>query len=226
MGTRDSRLDKLDATYLPVLDQLTSGRTDEDKAESLAEFRDVVGPIVLLAQPLSVRSLARLLGVEPEDIHVLLNSLHSVLDIPLEDDAPVRLFHLSFRDFLVDPAKRTTNKFWIDEAKYHKTLAERCIQLMGQRLKRDVCGLKMPGKLRSEVELQIINTYLPSEVQYACQYWVHHLNESKYNIEDGGLVHTFLTGHLLHWLEALSLVGRLSEGVLMIRTLLHAAQVS
>ncbi|KAK3994174.1 hypothetical protein QBC44DRAFT_306366 [Cladorrhinum sp. PSN332] len=224
-ATRNSTLDKLDATYLPVLDQLTSGRTDQDKAEVLADFRKVVGPIVLLAQPLSVRSVARLLDSEPEDVRALLNSLHSVLDIPSVGDAPVRLFHLSFRDFLVDPTKRTTNEFWIDEAKYHKTLAERCIQVMGQHLERDICGLKMPGMLRSEVDQQTINAHLPPEVQYACQYWVHHLKESKHNIEDDGPVHTFLTSHLLHWLEALSLLGRLSDGILLIRTLLHAAQL-
>ncbi|KAK0645495.1 hypothetical protein B0T16DRAFT_428600 [Cercophora newfieldiana] len=223
-ATRNSRLDKLDATYLPVLDQLTYGRTDQDKADVLAEFRNVVGPIVLLAQPLSVRSLARLLDVEPEDVHALLNSLHSVLDIPSVDDAPVRLFHLSFRDFLVDPAKRTMNEFWIDEAKYHKTLAERCIQVMEQQLKRDVCDLKEPGMLRSEVSQQTINAHLRPEVQYACQYWVYHLEESKYKIEDDDFVHTFLTSHLLHWLEALSLLRRLSDGALLIRTLLHAAQ--
>ncbi|KAK4643732.1 hypothetical protein QC761_0070940 [Podospora bellae-mahoneyi] len=224
METHNSGLGNIDATYLPVLDQLTSGRTDQDRAESLAEFRGVVGPIVLLAQPLSVLSLARLLGLEPEDIHALLNSLHSVLDIPSEDNAPVRLFHLSFRDFLVDPAKRATNEFWIDEAECHKMLAERCIQVMGQHLKRDICGLKAPGKLRLEVDQQTVNAHLPPELQYACQYWVHHLKESKHNIEDNGPVHTFLTGYLLHWLEVLSLLGRLSDGVLLIKTLLHAAQ--
>lgn len=225
-ATRNSTLDKLDATYLPVLDQLTSGRTDQDKAEVLAEFRNVVGPIVLLAQPLSVRSLARLLEIEPEDVCALLNSLHSVLDIPSMDGAPVRLFHLSFRDFLVDPAKRTKNEFWIDEVKYHMTLAERCIRVMGQHLKRDICSLKEPGKLRLEVNQQTVNAHLLPEVQYACQYWVHHLKESKQSIEDSGPVHTFLTSHLLHWLEALSLLGRLSDGVLLIKTLLHAARVS
>ncbi|KAL2193874.1 hypothetical protein P885DRAFT_71872 [Corynascus similis CBS 632.67] len=224
-ATRNSRLDKLDATYLPVLDQLTSGRADQDKAEVLAEFRDIVGPIVLLAQPLSVRSLARLLNIESEDVRALLNSLHSVLDIPSEDDAPVKLFHLSFRDFLVDPAKRAKNEFWINEAEYHNILMERCIQLMRQCLKQDICCLKAPGMLRSEVDQQTINAHLPPEVQYACQYWVHHLKESKHNIEDDGPVHNFLTSYLLHWLEALSLLGRLSDGVLLIRTLLNATQL-
>ncbi|KAM7208696.1 hypothetical protein V8F06_014925 [Rhypophila decipiens] len=182
--TFDSELDKLDATYLPILNQLTVGHTDLQRSRILAEFRDVVGPIVLLAQLLPMLSLARLLDIPPTTIHGKVNSLHSVLDIPSADNGPVRLFHLSFRDFLVDPVKRTKNEFWIDEAEYHKTLTERCIQLMSQCLKQDICCLKAPGMLRSEVDQQTINTYLPPEVRYACQYWVHHLKESKHNIED------------------------------------------
>ncbi|KAH7146862.1 hypothetical protein B0J13DRAFT_664554 [Dactylonectria estremocensis] len=56
--THDSELDKLDATYLPVLNQLTADRTNPQRSRLLAQFRDVVGPIILLAQPLSVSSLA------------------------------------------------------------------------------------------------------------------------------------------------------------------------
>jgi hypothetical protein len=223
--TFDSELDKLDATYLPILDQLTAGHTNLQKSRLLAEFRDTVGPIVLLAQPLSVSSLARLLNIPPAAIYGKLNSLHSVLDVPSKEDDPVRLFHLSFRDFLVDPTKRTTNDFWIDEAKYHKTLADRCIQLMHQQLKRDICGLRVPGKLRLEVDQLTIATGLPPEVQYACQYWVHHLKESKGSVRDGGPVYSFLASHLLHWLEALGLLGRISESIGMVDNLLSILDV-
>ncbi|KAK3326719.1 hypothetical protein B0H66DRAFT_637950 [Apodospora peruviana] len=189
--TSASELDKLDATYLPILDQLTVGRTNLQKSRLLAEFRDVIGPIVLLTQPLSVPSLARLLNIPPTAIYGKLNSLHSVLDIPSEEDAPVRLFHLSFRDFLIDPTKRTTNDFWINEIKYHKTLADQFLQVMNQHLKRDICNLQMPGKLRSEVNQRTIDAALPPEVQYACQYWVHHLKESRIS-ESIGMVDDLL----------------------------------
>jgi hypothetical protein len=55
--TQDSRFVKLDATYLPVLSQLISRRTDQGKADLLAEFQNIVGPIVLLARPLLVLCL-------------------------------------------------------------------------------------------------------------------------------------------------------------------------
>ncbi|KXX78527.1 Vegetative incompatibility protein HET-E-1 [Madurella mycetomatis] len=217
--TFDSELDKLDATYLPILDQLITGHTDLQRSRILTEFRDAVGPIVLLAQPLSVSSLARLLNIPAAAIYGKLNSLHSVLDIPSEDDVPVRLFHLSFRDFLVDPTKRT-KEFWIDETKYHRMLVDRCIQLMCQHLKRDVCSLQLPGKLRSEVDQRTIDAALLPEVQYACQYWVHHLKECKGSVRDGGPVHSFLKSHLLYWLEALGLIGRVSESISMVDDLL------
>jgi len=41
--------------------------------------------------------------------------LRSALDIPSQVDALDRISHLLFRDFLVDPTKRTRNDFWIDE---------------------------------------------------------------------------------------------------------------
>ncbi|KAM7183071.1 hypothetical protein V8F33_013829 [Rhypophila sp. PSN 637] len=219
-NTDNSELDELDATYLPILDQLIVGQTDQKKSRLLAHFRDVVGPIVLLAQPLSVLSLARLLDISPQAIYGRLESLHSVLDIPPEECIPVRLFHLSFRDFLVDPAKRTTNEFWIDQAKYHKALAGRCVQIMSDHLKRDICNQQVPGKLRSEIDQNTIDTALPPVAQYACQYWVYHLKESKSSVRDGGPVHRFLASHLLHWLEALSLLGRISESLGMADDLL------
>ncbi|KAK3312960.1 hypothetical protein B0H66DRAFT_485056 [Apodospora peruviana] len=230
MKTHDSELDKLNATYLPVLNQLIIGRNNPQKNRLLAEFRNVVGPIVLLAEPLSVSSLAQLLNFSPKAIHSKLNSLHSVLDVPSQLDAPVRLFHLSFRDFLVDPTKSTTNDFWIDETKYHKTLADRCLQVINPHLRRDICNLQMPGKLRSEVDQRTIDTALPPEIQYACQYWIHHLKESRGSVQDWGLVHSFLRSHLLHWLEALSLIGRISESIGMVDDLLalsvYAVEIS
>ncbi|RYP56044.1 hypothetical protein DL770_010853 [Monosporascus sp. CRB-9-2] len=48
----ESELDQLDTTYRPVLDQLLVGKTDRAKNNLLKHFREIVGPIVTLAQPL------------------------------------------------------------------------------------------------------------------------------------------------------------------------------
>jgi hypothetical protein len=210
-----SEIDKLDATYGPVLEQLLVGSKEAES--SLAnQFRAVVGSIVLLAEPLSIPSLACLLEIPEDDVFHQLKPLHSVLDVPASAQAPVRTFHLSFRDFLVDPKKRTSNPFWVDEKATNEKIATRCLELLSRRLKKDVCGLGMPGTSRADVESSVVDSHLPSEVRYACLHWVHHMEQSSTRITDSHPVYSFLTKHFLHWLEALSLLGKLSESIAMI----------
>ncbi|KAJ8067013.1 hypothetical protein OCU04_004393 [Sclerotinia nivalis] len=217
-----SQASKLDATYLPVLDQLLVGVTKSERSSLLQNFKQVVGSIVILASPLSAISLDRLLGVPEGTVDSRTDLLHSVLSIPSHPDHPIRLLHLSFRDFLTDIEKCGTNHFWVDEKDAHKNLATRCLELLsiGESLKKDICNLLTPEKPRADIDKQTIDFHLPSEIQYACQYWVYHLKESGSSIHDSDQVHNFLKCHFLHWLESLSLIGRLQESIGMVDSLM------
>ncbi|KAI1593030.1 WD40 repeat [Pyrenophora tritici-repentis] len=206
---------QLDRTYLPVLDQLLSEQEEDEKETWLQAFREVVGSVVVLESPLSAVSLARLLQVPQEEIQCRLDSLHSVLSVPDSEDAPVRLLHLSFREFLVDPQKKGKSLFWVDEESTHSKLAFRCLELMSgpSGLHQDMCSLPGPGTLRSEIEEGRIISSLSPDLQYACRYWVDHLKQSQQEIVDRDTTHLFLLQHLLHWLEAMSLVRELSRCV-------------
>jgi hypothetical protein len=223
-GTQQSEIDKLDATYRPVLDRLLVG-SEASKRSLLDEFRTVVGPIVLLAEPLPIRPLARLLGVPEKAVIRRLEPLHSVLNVPASPLSPVRMFHLSFRDFLVDPDKCGTNLFWIDEKATNEWIAARCLELLSGHLKKDICDLKMPGTARTDVEPSVIDSHLPADVQYACRYWVYHVKQSSTRITEDHQVYAFLERHFLHWLEALSLLGKISESVAMIKGLQNLIDV-
>jgi hypothetical protein len=216
-----SQKSKLDATYLPILNQLLAGLPDSEKQDLVDEFRSVVGPIVLLAEPLSTSSLACLLSIDKVVIDCRLDLLHSVLSIPSDADSPVRLLHLSFRDFLVDSDKRDTNLFWVDKRGTHERIAISCLQLLDSsgHLRKDICNLKLPGTPRAIVESGAIDKSLPADVRYACLYWVHHFEQSNVRITDDHQAHLFLKRHFLHWLEALSLMGKISESIGMINTL-------
>lgn len=71
----------------------------------------------------------------------------------------------------------------------------------------------MAGKRREEIKQKTVLECLPSEAQYARLYWIYHLKGSKRKVRDGDEVHQFLERYLLQWLEALSLIGRISESI-------------
>ncbi|KAF2814948.1 vegetative incompatibility protein HET-E-1 [Mytilinidion resinicola] len=162
-----THVSKLDRTYLPILTQLFDDEDNADKQRRTSEFRDIVGSIVILKSPLSVPSLAHLFQLSKEDVRCRLDSLHSVLSVPADEDVPVRLLHLSFRDFLVDAQKRGKSLFWVDERETHERLASKCLQLMSSPmgLRQNMCNLPMAGTSRSEIDKRTIAGCLSPELQ-------------------------------------------------------------
>jgi hypothetical protein len=223
-----NQISKLDRTYLPILNQLFDDDDEVDKERRASEFREIVGGIIVLENPLSIVSLANLLSIPKEDVSCRLDLLHSVLSIPVNDDMPIRLLHLSFRDFLLDPQKCGKSLFWVDERETHERLASKCLQLMSnpKGLRQNMCNLPRPGTLRSEIDNRTLNDCLLPEIRYACRYWVHHLEQSTGHIRDGNLVYAFLQKYFLYWLEAMSLIGEASESIRMIDNLQSLIQVS
>ena len=204
-----------DVTYLPILNQLFAVRTEKENKKLSQKFREVIGSIVILEDPLSISSIANLLEIQKEAVRCQLDSLHSVLHVPRDESGSVRLLHLSFRDFLVDPEKRGKSPFWIDEQAAHRRIVAKCLRLMsGQKgLRQNICNLLSPGTFRDEIDNRTVNDNLPPELRYACRYWVSHLQQSKRNIRDHDEVHMFLQRHALHWLEAMSIIGEASESI-------------
>jgi hypothetical protein len=223
-----STFSQLERTYLPVLDQLLDAQENDQKDEWLREFRDVIGSIVVLESPLSIASLACLLQLPQEDITCRLDSLHSVLSISHNKNSPIRLLHLSFREFLVDPGKQGQSPFWVDEKNTHKKLTSRCLELMSgpSGLCQNMCNLSGPGVLRSEIDEGTVAGSLSPDLQYACRYWVNHLKQSQQDIADRDTTHLFLQKHLLDWLEAMSLMRESSRCVHLLNILQALISVS
>ena len=211
---------QLDDIYLTVLKSSISRHDEEEeRAEVCEALRTTLGTIVILFSPLSLLSLARLLRMPPQNVGQTLDDLHSILDIPEDQSLPIRLHHPSFRDFLLDKERCSDSQLLVDEKKAHGALADACIQLMSERLGRDICGLRSHGTLATEIQQDTVTQRLPIELQYACRYWVQHVQKSGIRLEDDGQVHVFLQKHLLHWLEALSLMQKTSEAILALISL-------
>ena len=222
-------ISKMGTTYLPVLKQLLVRQDKWETRELIEDFKKIVGAIIVLATPLSANALGRLLDKEPEDIRYRLARLHSVLNISDDLDAPVRLLHLSFRDFLLDSKTKEeaeSEQFWIDEKAVHQTLTDRCLKVMQQCLRKNICNLPDDGTQRNEIDVYSINRHLPLELRYACRYWTHHLVRSRNPVTWMSQALSFLEEHFLHWVEAMSILGRTSEVLRIINSLASVMQVS
>ena len=132
----------------------------------LDEFRDIVSPIILLAEPLLVSSLLGLLNIPRAAIFSRLGHLYSVLNVLSNIETPVRMFYLSFRDFLLDP-KRTTHKFLVNEKQYYKKLTTKCQEVINGYLRKDIYNLRAPTL---PVDTSKIKATLPEYIRYTCLY--------------------------------------------------------
>ncbi|SLM39419.1 WD40/YVTN repeat-like-containing domain, partial [Lasallia pustulata] len=216
----------LNEIYTTVLrHSIPAKGSEEEKEEILSMLRDILGSIVTLLSPLSIHSLSRLLNFQSEEVDDCLEDLHAILDIPRDHTRLLRLHHPSFRDFLLKKDRCNDSNFWVDEKPANETLAARCIQLMSTSLKEDICGVTIPGTLVADIQRPRVEQCLPLEVQYACLHWVKHLRRSDAQLRDNDYVHQFLQKHLLHWLEALGWMQKISEGILEIISLESIASV-
>ncbi|KAJ5147969.1 hypothetical protein N7526_001321 [Penicillium atrosanguineum] len=199
---------QMESIYQPVLEQILNPHDKNESIELVKEFREIVGVIVLIATPLSIHSLGQLLGHPEKKIRFLLNKLRSVLMVPEEDFSPVRILHLSFRDFLIT----TRNSFYVDEEETHAAIASQCLLFMNEKLRRNICDLQSYGAQHADIDSQKIERCLQPELQYCCRYWVYHLEKSGARASETKVLE-FIETHFLHWLEAMSLIGMISETV-------------
>ena len=212
--------EQLDKIYLTVLQSsIRQGYGEQEREEFCKTLKSILGAIVILYSPLSSVSLARLLWIPQDEVDGTLEDLHSILDIPEDQSLPIRLHHPSFRDFLLDKDRCRDSQFSVDEKKAHQTLANAGMRLMSERLMKDICRLRSPGTLAREVQRETVTLCLPTELQYACLYWVQHAQQSRIRLEDDGPVDVFLQKHFLHWLEALGLMQKTSEAVVALISL-------
>jgi hypothetical protein len=210
----------IDPLYIQVLEQAIDDvdADDMDKDKIYSRLKTVVGAVLLVFNPLSVRVLSDLLKLDT--IPTTLRSLHSLLLVPdpgkIED--PVKAFHKSFPDFITDPKRCKDLRFFVDPTVHHAEISLSCLNLMREKLKKNICNL---GDYVVLSEVKYLSPYLKENIgdslEYACCFWTKHLTEVPGSSPCVGelqkKINEFFTTRLLHWIEALVLSRNLDVGV-------------
>ena len=202
----------LDLLYMSIL----HGAFNAKNMEHDPKVQSVLGAVILATNPLSPHTIAALLGLDNEDVTPLLSAVHSLLIFQGDANCPVRPFHKSFPDFIVDPTRCTSPRFCISPACQHMELLVGCLKLMNQVLEHNMCDLP-EGVANSDVPdlKERSEQHLDQAIQYACRSWHKHLTGTgpAHMPSITPVLHQFLEKKFLFWLEVLSVLGATREAV-------------
>ncbi|CAI7609051.1 unnamed protein product [Penicillium glandicola] len=141
----------------------------------------------------------------------------------------VYFVHQSAKDFLLQKASATIFPSGIEAE--HQALGLCSMQLLNTTLRRNIYNLNSHGLYDSRSRQPHPDPL--ESARYSCIYWLDHLIEGMRNYSTGiieighaSALTRFLERHLLHWLEALSLLGSISHGIQSILELLRQLETA
>jgi cytidylate kinase len=202
----------LDDLYVQVLASVIP-REVAHRGTIVSRLRAVLGALVFLQEPLRVHAIAKLTGQTMGQAAPLIRCLAAITLGGAEE--PISLFHLSFPDFITSRERCRDERFLLNPNVQHQELALRCLRVMnntGKGLRYDICDLVAPFVANKEVtDLERRLQGVTEALRYAAVFWAVHLSGGGETDDtlDGELV-VFCENHLFHWIELLSLLGRLS----------------
>jgi hypothetical protein len=195
----------LNTLYQTALESVGGWADDE----FCADFRIIMGVILVAKNPLSHSAIDKLLSLKRPSRHFI-SRLGCVLS--WSDTAPIRILHPSFADFLSDHL-RCGSPIWHIRIPFHnRSFSVRCLNYMNTALKRNICDLTLSPSP--------VNKVLHEATAYACTSWIDHtidIIEEEESTAD--VLEDFLFHHLLHWIECMSILKKSRTTVTSVRCL-------
>jgi hypothetical protein len=214
-------MDDINLLYSAVLEKTYTGRTDPWVFHI---FRQIIGSIVVLQEPLCLVGLKDLLALretetsEPVDVAHFVRQLRSVLVAGIDDisDRTVPRLHKSFFDFIT--SERADPRFRVNTVTSNELISMQCMRQLNS-LRRDICDIEHLAASNDEISNlpALIDNCLPIHLRYACRFWSLHLPQTGVvgeNLRE--LFRIFFYQHLLHWIEAMSLLGHVYSSAFLL----------
>lgn len=186
---------------------------DWSDSHFVADFRATMAAIIASPILLSMAAISRLLRrTLRRPLMVTIQRLGGLLMI---HKSIVRLLHPSLVDFLTSRI-RCGRDIWCFEpgpaGQASSLPAVKCLQLMNIELKRNICGMDFTLPLNAAV--------IHEDLAFTCQSWDDHVctvvEHQSWVIEE---LKVFLCEHLLHWIEAMSIIEKVEKIPLMLERL-------
>ncbi|KAF4843336.1 Vegetative incompatibility protein HET-E-1 [Colletotrichum siamense] len=191
----------LDSLYMRILNQILGSENPQDAEDC----RRILAVMSIVTRPLDLAELALLL----DRVEFLAEKVGECGSLLTVRDNIVYFIHQSAKDFLI---KQEDNIMPLGSRHNHNLILSKLLQAMSTKLRRNIYNVKKDGTAFDEICVPTPDPLAP--VRYACVYWADHLTENQVGNQQLDEVHLFMAEHFLHWLEALSLLRSISEGIL------------
>lgn len=231
----------LDSLFKRMMNQVLS----MDDASDVSLCKQILAIMTSVYRPITLSELGCLIDIPgelPDDITEKLSDDIKFLEeivalcgsfLTIRDDT-IYFVHQSAKDHLTSNEEAISAIFPSGSEETHLAIFSHSIQAMKVILKNNVHGLSHFDNYISD-GTSILDPDPLNTIRYACVYWVDHLcdgNVSRISsgcrniLSDDGVVDLFIRKHLLHWLESLSLLRHLSDGIISITKLVDLLAVS
>ncbi|CAI7631252.1 unnamed protein product, partial [Penicillium pancosmium] len=205
--------------FPPGLDALYGRMIDQVRGSEDAELcKEILAIMLSVFRPITLHELTSLIEQpdDDEDDHVPLEEIIAICGsfLTLREDT-IMFVHQSAKEYLLKEALGDILPGGIEAE--HNVIFSRSLDVIYQTLRRDILNIKLPGLYTKDVSVPSPNPLAP--VEYACLYWVDHLYAYKSNkalklsSKNKEMLDTFLKWKYLNWLEALSILRSLSDGI-------------
>ena len=222
----------LDSIYDRMMGQILNLRDSDD----VKNCKCIIVSTILAHRPLHLKELAAITDL-PEKLRKDVPSLEKLVrrgSFLTIQGGTVYFVHQSAKDFFT--TGNGSKIFSSSRQEEHGKIAYWSLDFMSSILQEDICDLQKPGVFAAEAQRRFSQSRF-THIEYACCYWVDHLavyltnaSRDKHDqlspFDNGRKVKMFLREHFLHWLEALSLLGKVSDGVLTFKRLKSLIDVS
>ena len=221
-----SLIEEIPAGLKPLYARMMNKILSQDRQIDIELCRQILCSVTLAFRPLRLEEIVVFAKIpeefhkDPLDLRELVSLCGSFLTIREET---VYLVHQSAKDFLSDGESKDI--FHLGQRHEHANTARLCLEIMSSTLKKNICNFRCPEIYTKSANESNIDAHLPFHAQYACLYWVDHLQQASateletFVCPESCQVYGFLQRHFLHWLEALSLMDRFAEAELALSSL-------
>lgn len=212
---------KLESFYMQMVKHIGD-------SQDAAFYKRILGVVSTVYRPITLDELRPLAGLPDEipDKYLpnIIRTCGSFLTLRGRD---IFFVHQTAKDFLLE--KASIDIFHEGREAEHRKIFRRSLQVC-KTLKRDIYELKSPGVSIDDVKHPDPDPL--ARARYSCLYWVDHLKDSYTtdnahgDVQEGKPVEDFLKHNFLCWIESISLLRGVSEGIAAILKLDNIFQVS